>query len=200
MAGLIGVFGGTFDPPHIGHLILADEARVAFELRTVLWVLTPVPPHKPSQPISSIDDRRRMVESTIAGNPHFQLSGADIERPAPHFSIGTMKWLIERYPEDRFAYLMGSDSLMDLPEWHQPNAFLDTIDMIGVMKREGEKVDIEELESAIPGISRKVKFFNAPIIEISSTEIRARVVSGKPFRYLVPRAVADIIESKGLYL
>jgi nicotinate-nucleotide adenylyltransferase len=200
MAGLIGVLGGTFDPPHMGHLVLADEGRAALELDKVFWVLTPAPPHKPDQIITSLEFRLLMVEETIKGNPNFQLSRADIDRPPPHYSVGTMEWLIDHYPEDRFIYLMGSDSFRNLPSWHEPDLFTSLCAGLGVMRREGVEPDLKEVESEIPGIIAKTQTFDAPLIGISGKEIRERVKTGAPYRYLIPHGVAEIIEEYGLYL
>jgi nicotinate-nucleotide adenylyltransferase len=200
MARLIGVLGGTFDPPHIGHLILADEGRVKLGLEEVLWVLTPQPPHKSSQSISPLESRLEMVQETIKCNPAFQLSNADIDRPPPHYSVGTMSWLIEHHPSAKFLYLMGSDSLRDLPTWHESKEFVEACHGLGVMHREGIVIALDELERHIPDIKSKIHFFDAPRVGISGFEIRERVKAGLPYRYLVPHGVAEIIERLGLYL
>ena len=199
MAGLIGVFGGTFDPPHIGHLILADIGKWVLNLEKVLWVVTAQPPHKPDAPISPIEDRIAMVEMAIMDNPGFELSRADIERPGPHYALDTLRWLAERYVGVRFAYLMGADSLIDLPTWHDPMVFLDACGVLGVMRRPDVVVDMQALESVLPGLTGKVTFFDVPMIGCSGRDIRRRVRNREPFRYLLPPGIADFIEEKGLY-
>ncbi len=199
MGGLIGVFGGTFDPPHYGHLILAEEARAALGLEAVYWVLTPKPPHKPGWPISPLEVRLMMVQAAIADNPAFQLSRADIDRPPPHYALGTMEWLRSHEPGHRFAYLIGSDSLHDLPTWHRPGDFLAHCDLLGVMRRPGVALDMQALETSLPGLGAKVRFFETPLIEISGHDIRQRVRQNRPFRYFVPPGVRQIIEAQGLY-
>ena len=200
MAGMIGVFGGSFDPVHLGHLILADEARAAFNLEQVLWVLTPQPPHKLDRPITTLEDRMRMLEVAIADHPAFALSRADIDRDPPHFAIGTLDWLRESQPEREWMYLMGSDSLQDLPEWHNPVMFVNTCDALGVMRRPGADIRMQSLEIEIPGITAKVRFFDAPLIQISSRDLRFRVRKGLPYRYYTLPGVADIIHQRQLYL
>lgn len=200
MAGLVGVLGGTFDPPHIGHLVLADIGSWALDLGKVLWVVTAQPPHKPDTPISSIEDRITMVEMVIGDDPAFELSYADIDRPGPHYAIETLRWLGERYNGVDFAYLMGADSLMDLPTWHDPMGFLDICGVLGVMRRPGVEVDMLELEYKLPGVTGKVTFFDAPLIGISGQDIRRRVRNREPFRYLLPQGLVEFIEEKGLYL
>ena len=199
MDGLIAVFGGTFDPPHIGHLILADEARVSLGARRVLWVVTAAPPHKPAAPRSPVEVRLHMVEAAIAGNADFEISRADIDRPPPHYAAGTMAWLRERMPGMRFVYLIGSDSLRDLPTWHTPGKFLSQCEALGVMRRPGAEPDLAALETQIPGLAAKLRFVVAPLVAISGRDIRDRVRRGAPYRYLVPRAVADIIDEERLY-
>jgi nicotinate-nucleotide adenylyltransferase len=199
MAGLVGVFGGTFDPPHLGHLILADEGRGALGLEKVLWVVTGVPPHKPDSPRSPLDLRLRMVQAAISGNPGFEISRADIDRPAPHYAVGTLAWLRQRMPEARFIYLIGSDSLRDLATWHTPREFLAACEALGVMRRPGVSVDLPTLEAQIPGLEAKMRAFDAPLVAISGHDIRERVRRGAPYRYLVPPAVAEIIHEERLY-
>ena len=199
MAGLIGVFGGTFDPPHLGHLILADEARTALGLDQVLWVVTATPPHKPGEPISPVQVRLEMVSAAIAGNAAFELSRADIDRPGPHYAVDTLRWLSDRMSGARWAYLVGEDSLRDLPTWHTPARFLEACTLLGVMRRPGVEEDLGALERVLPGLAAKVRFFEAPLVGVSASDIRRRVKEGLPYRYLVPFQVAEIIEGQKLY-
>lgn len=199
MAGLIGVFGGTFDPPHLGHLILADEGRWLLGLERVLWVVTANPPLKEAPPRASVEQRIAMVEAAIASDPAFELSRADVDRPAPHYAIGTLEWLAERRPGATFAYLMGADSLRDLPAWHEPRRFLAACAALGVMRRPGVEIDLDELTKMIPGVEDKVRFFNAPVVGFSAREIRKRVGADEPYRHLVPSGVARIILEQGIY-
>jgi nicotinate-nucleotide adenylyltransferase len=199
MAGLIGVFGGTFDPPHLAHRILADEARHQLGLDRVLWVLTGQPPHKPDVPISPAEIRAEMVQAAIGGDPHFELSRADMDRPGPHYAVDTIAWLRLRAPESRWAYLMGGDSLRDLSEWRDPQTLLQVCEVLGVMARPESDVRWAGLESRLPGLTAKVRWIAAPLVDLSSKEIRRRVAAGEPFRYWVPEGVADIIVRRGLY-
>ena len=196
---MIGVFGGTFDPPHVGHLILADEARAALGLERVLWVVTGVPPHKPRPPQAPLEGRLEMVAAAIAGEDGFEISRADVDRPPPHYALGTLTWLRERWPGRDFAYLMGSDSLADLPRWHRPAEFLAACAALGVMVRPGGAWDLEALEKELPGIRAKCRFFEAPQVGISARDIRRRVAEGAPYSYLVPRAVGEVLRVLGLY-
>jgi len=196
----IGIFGGTFDPPHIGHQILAAEAFDQLALERIFWVLTPNPPHKQGHVITPLEYRIRMVEATIAENLNFVLSRVEIERAPPHYALDTVRVLQEQYPSAEMVYLIGGDSLSTLPDWDRPQEFLDACSLIGVMCRPGQQADLRGLESIIQGISAKVRFIDAPLLEISSSGIRRRVAQGKTFRYYLPEAVNQIILEQNLYL
>ena len=195
----LGIFGGTFDPPHVGHLILAMEAYDQLNLDKVLWVLTPNPPHKIGKLITSANDRLRMIDASIAQDAAFALSRVDIDRPGPHYMSETVNLLHQQFPDAELVFLMGGDSLHDLPTWHEPKEFIKECDRLGVMHRVGEKINLEFLESALPGISPKVEFIEAPILEISSKKIRQLISQGKPYRYYLLPSVYEIIQTNGLY-
>jgi nicotinate-nucleotide adenylyltransferase len=197
MATRIGVFGGTFDPPHLGHLILACEARAQLKLTRLLWVLTPDPPHKLRQPISSLDDRLAMLKLALKDEPNFELSTIEINRRGPHYTSDTLALLTEQNPSAQLILLLGGDSLHDLPTWHRPADLVAACRQIGVMRRPGDSIDLSALEKKIPGIRAKVRFIEAPLLEIASREIRRRASKGLPFRYyLLPSVYAYIIKHK----
>lgn len=206
MAGLngqairLGVFGGTFDPPHLAHLILAAEAQAQLNLAKVLWVLTPNPPHKQGETVSPPPVRLHMLAAALASDPGFELSRVDIERPPPHFAVDTLHLLKDQHAGAELIYLMGGDSLRDLPTWHRPRAFVQTCDGIAVLLRPGPAPDLEALEAVLPGLRGKVAFIHAPMMEISSSQIRQRVREGRPVRYFLPPAVFELIEAERLYL
>jgi nicotinate-nucleotide adenylyltransferase len=203
MSGLlherVGLFGGTFDPPHVGHLILASEAKWQLELTRVLWTVTPDPPHKQDQSITSLEHRLAMVKLAIQDNPFFELSDVELSRPGPHYTVDTVKILAKENPAAEIVPIIGGDSLNDLPTWHQPREFLYAAHWVGVMRRPGEVTNLEALEHDLPGISSKVHFVEAPLLEIASREIRDRIGTGKPFRYYLPESVYDYIETQHLY-
>ncbi len=196
---MIGLLGGTFDPPHIAHQVLADEARSALGLEQILWIVTGHPPHKPDRPITDVQHRLAMVELCVHDNPNFEISRIEIDRPGPHYTADTLKELSHSQPDNRWAYIMGKDSLRDLPNWHMPERFIDLTDVIVVLNRPDIEVDIEGLESILPGLKAKLHYIDMPLIEIASRDIRNRVAGGSAYRYLVPHAVADYIEKEGLY-
>jgi nicotinate-nucleotide adenylyltransferase len=195
----IGIFGGTFDPPHVGHLILAEECRTQLKLDKLLWVVTDNPPHKRYVSISPIEDRVKLVEKAITDNEAFVLSRVDIDRPTPHFAIDTVNILKNENPGAQFFYLMGGDSLHDLPTWNRPNDFIELCEGIGVMRRHADQVDLVSLEELLPGISKKVMIVDAPILEISSKEIRQRINEGQGYRYYLRDAVYHAVMDLGLY-
>jgi nicotinate-nucleotide adenylyltransferase len=195
----IGVFGGTFDPPHVGHLILAEECRTQLELDKLLWVVTNEPPHKENQFISPIEGRVELVLKSIEGNPAYELSRVDIDRPGPHYALDTVLLLKKQFPTAELFYLMGGDSLHDLPTWHKPQEFIETCNGLGVMRRHDDRVDLNDLENALPGISKKVHLVEAPILEISSHQIRQRIQNGSGYRYYLTNDVYQIIKESKLY-
>ncbi len=193
----IGIFGGTFDPPHLGHLILASEARAQLNLTRLLWVLTPTPPHKLSQFISSIEDRLAMLKLALDNDPAFELSTTEMERPGPHYTLDTLQVLADIHPEADLILLLGGDSLRDLPTWHRPADLVAACRQIGVIRRPGDSIEVSALEKQIPGITDKVRFVEAPLLEIASHEIRRRASSGLPFRYyLLPSVYSYVVEHK----
>jgi nicotinate-nucleotide adenylyltransferase len=199
MPPLIGIFGGTFDPPHIGHLILAAEAHAQLHLTRLLWVLTPDPPHKQGQQMAMLEHRLMMVKKAIMGNPFFELSTVEINRPGPQFALDTVKIIAGMYPSADMAYIMGGDSLRDLPAWHHPADLVAALSIIGVVSRPGVSIDMTALEMTLPGLSARVRFVDAPLLDISSQEIRQRIAEHRPFRYFIPDAVHGYILKHKLY-
>jgi len=195
----IGVFGGTFDPPHLGHLILAAEAHHQLSLDRVLFVLTPDPPHKIGVPVSPWRYRMDLLMAALQDNAAFELSRVDIDRPAPHYAVDTIHRLIDNYPGAEMILLIGGDSLNELPDWKNPQELVAHCASLGVMPRPGATVDLDTLEKSIPGIRSKVHWIKAPLIEISSSEIRFRVASGRPYRYFIPPAVYSLIRDHNIY-
>ena len=195
----IGIFGGTFDPPHIGHQILAMEAYDELKLDRLFWVLSPEPPHKVGKKIAPLQTRIKMVMEAIRYDPIFEFSYVDIERPGPHYVLDTINIFRQLFPDDLLFFLIGGDSLHNLPGWHKPNESLQACDGIGVMHRPGEIIDLVDLEKELPGISKKIHFIEAPLLEISSNQIRKLISSEKPFQYYLPHSVYEIIKESNLY-
>lgn len=195
----IGIFGGTFDPPHLGHLILADEARNELELAQIYFVLTPNPPHKQGITVTSVEIRLEMLAKALSGEPSFVISRVDLDRDPPHFAVDTVEIFREMMPGTTLVYLMGGDSLRDLPTWHHPVDFVDACDLIGVMSRPQVEVDIKSLAVKVPGIITKLRFIDAPLLEISSSDLRWKIANGEPYRFYLRESVWKFIQSKKLY-
>lgn len=195
----LGIFGGTFDPPHIGHQILATEALSQLFLDKVFWVLTPDPPHKQGRQITPLETRLDMVKAAIAESSDFELSRIEIDRPAPHYAVDTLRLLVEQYPHAEIVYLMGGDSLSDLPDWYNANEFVAACHTIGVMRRSGFEIDLRWLENQIPGIKLKIKYMETPSLEIAASLIRSKVQSGESFRNYLHPSVYRIIQEHNLY-
>jgi len=195
----IGFFGGTFDPPHLGHLILASEAAQQFQLDRLLWVLTPDPPHKVNQKITPFEHRLAMLESMIANNPVFEVSRLDIDRPGPHYAIDTAKLLIEQEPDADIYLLMGSDSLNDLPNWRLSSDLIAAVSKLGVMRRPGTVLDIPAFEEKLPELSDKLVLIDALVNAVSSRELRSRITNGGVYRYYFPSVVYEYIKTHNLY-
>ena len=194
-----GIFGGTFDPPHLSHLILAEEAMHQMDLERLLFVLTPDPPHKQDQLITSSAERLLMLEAAIGDNNRFEISRVEIDRPGPHYSVDTVRLLQKELPTAKLIYLMGGDTLGFLPGWSRPEEFIKACYQIGVMRRPDDKVDLAAIELELPGVSEKVQFIEAPLLEIASHQIRRRVAEGRPYRYYVSPAVVEVIKDRGIY-
>jgi len=195
----LGIFGGTFDPPHLGHLILAQEAHWQLNLDRILWLLTPVSPLKTDVAISPWQERWELTAAAIQDNPDFELSRVDIDRPAPHYAFESVKLLKEAYPGDQLVYFMGGDSLRELPKWEQPAELVANSDQIGVMHRPGNPINLDSLGAKVPGLIKKLVWVESPLIEISGRTIRKRIKTGGPVKYFLPEAVYQIILEKNLY-
>lgn len=195
----LGVFGGTFDPPHLGHLVLASEAAAQLGLDKVLWVITPDPPHKMHQVISPLALRLALLEAVLQGEPGFEISRVDLERPAPQYAVDTLRLLSDQCPGSQLYYLIGGDSLHDLPSWYAPDRLIALTAGLGVMRRPGDQIDLASLERRLPGLSAKLHYIDAPLLEISSRDLRERIRAGRPARHLMPPKVWELIQAGHLY-
>jgi nicotinate-nucleotide adenylyltransferase len=195
----IGVFGGTFDPPHLGHLIIATELRHALSLDRVLFVPAGRPPHKEGQIIGEDEHRLAMLRLALADAPEFEVSTVDLDRRGPSYTADTLDLLCDLLRPVVLIFLMGEDSLRDLPLWHEPNLIAARAEL-GVARRPGVKLDLEAVYTAVPAARGRVHLVEVPEIDISSRELRRRVALGLPIRFQVPRTVEDYIRRHGLYL
>jgi len=197
---MLGILGGTFDPIHVGHLLIAETARSALNLDRVLFVPAADPPHKQAFHKTPAAHRCRMVALAIGDNPGFELSTVDLDRPGPHYSVDTVRLLRQKFglAADDCAFILGSDSLADLPAWHQPEALIQLC-RLAAMHRPGFEPDVVGLERALPGLAARLDFVPSPLISLSASHIRATVAAGRSIRYQVPDVVIAYITQHGLY-
>lgn len=190
----IGVFGGTFDPPHLGHLLLAETARERLELDRVLFVPARVPPHKRSGSVSPPATRLALLRAALRGTG-FRISRVELERPGPSYTVDTLERLSRRHPRARFYLLVGADSLADLATWRAPDRILE-LAVLAVASRPGASPPPARV---LARHARSVLHLGNPPIEIASSDLRRRVAGGRSIRFLVPAAVERAIERLGLY-
>ena len=194
-----GVLGGTFDPIHLGHLILAVEARAQLDLSLVYFVPAGDPPHKRERRLAPVSHRLRMIELAIAGNNHFRASRVDSDRPGPHYTLDMVN-ILQRQLGDHteLFFLMGYDSLAEFPSWHRAAELLATCHLVA-LTRYNVPLDWPCLEARLPGIRERVTLLEMPELEISSREIQERIHAERTTRYLVPDDVRLYIEDQRLY-
>jgi nicotinate-nucleotide adenylyltransferase len=196
----VGVLGGTFDPPHYGHLAAAEECRVALRLDVVLFLPAGQPPHKHDRPISPAADRVRMVELAIESNRHFELSRIDVDRAGPSYSVAALDQLRrELGPEAQLWFVMGADSLADILTWREPARLLRLARLAAVNRPGAPDPAPERLESELPGARARIDVVEIADLAISATDLRRRVAEGRPIKYQLPEAVERYILERGLY-
>lgn len=200
----LGLFGGTFDPIHLGHLVLAEACREACALDRVWFVVAGEPPHKRGDR-TSVSHRLEMARIATAGHPAFEVSEIEAHTPGPHFSYLTLEALRSERPADDLFFLIGADSLVDLPGWRHPERILAAASLV-VVNRPGidTSASADPAEALAPLLSqlpdaRPVMHVSIPPIGISSTDLRRRVAEGRSIRYQVPRGVEAYIEAQNLY-
>jgi nicotinate-nucleotide adenylyltransferase len=191
---MVGLLGGAFDPPHNGHLALADEALARFALERLVVVVTGTPPHKPVQ--TAAETRFRLAEAAFAGRARVELSRHELERKGRSYTVDTAEWAAREWGD--VIFLVGADEFADFLGWRDPNGILERV-RLGVATRPGYPP--EALESVLAGLedSERVELFPIPELPISSREIRARCARGEPIDGLVPPAVALLVDELGLY-
>jgi len=198
----IGVLGGTFDPIHLGHLIVAEDLRQKLGLGEVLFVPAGRPwlKLKEEKPISPAEHRLAMVRLAVASNPYFKVSTMEIDRPGLSYSIDTVLELKAKLgAKSEIYFIVGPDALAELPKWKDPARLVEICQVVGIGRPGHAQADLSTLESSIPGVSQRIMLMNVPQIDISATEIRRQVAQGLSIRYLVPEAVEKYIQEHELY-
>ena len=198
----VGVLGGTFDPPHLGHLILAQEAHQALGLSQVLFVPAGEPWRKAGRELSPREQRLAMVRLAVAGNPAFAVSTAEVDRPGLSYTAETLAGLREQVgPETELFFIMGADSLADFPQWHEPQRILN-LARLAVAERSplgGEGFEEGLPEELAAALRERVVWLSMPLIAISASAVRERVRQGLSIRYWVPEAVEEYVHGHRLY-
>lgn len=199
----IGLIGGTFDPIHYGHLVIAEEVRAVLQLDEMMFIPTGKPPHKPKRAVTATEHRLAMVELAIASNPYFSLSRIEIDRATPSYTVETLGQLRQQWGRNVALYfVIGWDSLEELHTWYDPLGILAQLDHLVAVRRPGY---VEEpaynglLEARLPGITQRLLVIPAPQLEISATELRQRVIEGRPIKYQTPEVVEQYIKKHRLY-
>jgi len=198
----IGVLGGTFDPVHMGHLIIAEEVRARLDLSEVLFVPAGQPWLKlnDANAISPAEHRVEMVRLAIADRPYFKLSTMEIERAGPTYTVDTIAELQSQIGAgDELFFILGWDNLNQLPKWHEPSRLVKMCRLVAVPRVDSPTPDLDSLEAAIPELSQRVILLDAPHIDINASEIRRRVAQGLSIDQLVPEPVERYIVEHKLY-
>jgi len=198
---MIGLFGGTFDPVHLGHLILAETCRADIGLEGVWFVPSYRPPHKQDHPVSRFDQRVEMLQFATSSQPLFKIDTIEQELPSPSYTLATVKRLQANHPGVDFGWIIGADTLPELASWHEPQELCQRVCWI-VVNRPGTPLwSAAELAASLGLAPNQVRLqvVSAPLIGLASREIRSRVAHGQSIRYQVPRPVEEYIREKKLY-
>lgn len=193
----IGILGGTFAPPHIGHLILADTVLTALQLDRVVFIPVGQPTHKTT--MIAADQRLAMCQLAIMGDERLAVDDLDIERPPPHYTVDLIPQLKEKWSGDTLMLILGGDSIADLPDWHQPERLLQSIAVVG-LDRPGFTIDWAALDHLHPQIDSRITMVDGPSVHVSSTVLRRSIARGMAPRYLIPAAVRDYIAQENLFV
>ena len=190
----LGIFGGTFNPPHLAHLLAAEGVRDHLKLDRVFFVPAAIPPHKQKENIVPAKHRLEMVRLSIKGNHFFDLSDVELHRKGPSYTIDTVREMRRSYPDDELFFIMGIDLLTDFDTWKDPDRILEECRLVA-MNRPGFDLAVIDKE-----LLMRVELVNVPSVDISSTNIRRRVKSGRSIRYLVTQDVEEYIRRNSIYL
>jgi nicotinate-nucleotide adenylyltransferase len=195
----IGILGGTFDPPHVGHLWLATMAADAMALDRVLFMPAAQPPHKRGRTISPIVDRLLMTRLAISGNDLFELSTLEVGRAGPSFTVDSVEELLRTYDDATLFLVMAGDSLAQIDTWHEPDRLLSLLEWVVGPRSRTPPPDPEQLRVRFGEAAGRIHLLDGPALDVSATHIRERVAAGRTIRYLVPQAVEELIVERGLY-
>jgi nicotinate-nucleotide adenylyltransferase len=195
----VGILGGTFNPPHIGHLVCAQEARSQLQLDRVVLMPVHTPPHKAALDDPGPEARLALCQAAIAGDEELEISALEIERGGSSYTVDTLRALHGSREGDDLTFIVGGDMASSLPSWREPEALLELARVAVAEREEHRRQEIAERLGALRGADERIVFFTMPRLDISSSDIRRRIAEGRPIRWLVPAEVCDEIERRGLY-
>jgi nicotinate-nucleotide adenylyltransferase len=194
----IGILGGTFDPIHYGHLIIAEAAMDQLGLDRIEFLPANDPPHKPEGSVSPARHRAAMVQTAIEPVDYFELNCIEMERAGPSYTVDSLEQLVRERPQDSFWFIIGGDSLRDLPSWRSPERILE-LASLAVIDRPGAIYDLAGLEGLVPGLRQRIALVEAPLIDLSATLLRRRFAAGGSIRFQTPDSVIAYMTANGLY-
>ena len=195
----VGILGGTFNPPHLAHLVCASEAAAQLDLDRVLLVPVAVPPHKQASGDPGPAERLELCRLGVAGDDRLEVCDLEVARGGASYTVDTLRELHARSPGDELTFILGGDIALGLASWREPEAVLELATLAVAERAGATRREIEESFEQNFGMRASLRFFDMPRIDVSSSEIRRRVGEGRPIRYLVPDTVADRIAQDGLY-
>ena len=194
-----GLLGGTFDPPHVGHLQIAEEARRKLNLDEVVFIPAGLPWVKASMRVSPARYRLEMTKLAVAHMPYFSVNDIEINRPGPSYTWQTLKELKQLYPGDELYFILGWDNLTSLPSWQHPERIIKAACLVAAPRVGSPRPDLHALDAAVPGLAARSIILTEPEIDVSATAIRERVRLSQPINHLVPEPVAEYIQRHSLY-
>jgi nicotinate-nucleotide adenylyltransferase len=194
----VGILGGTFNPPHLGHLVCAQEAYRQLDLAEVLFIPARIPPHKPVTDEPGVGHRLEMCRLAVGADERFNVSELEVDRDGPSYTVDTLMELKTSAPSNELVLILGGDIAAGLPQWHRPEQVLELCTPAITLRPGTSREQVDDALRELGG-GERAEFFEMPKIGVSSTMVRDRVRSGEPIRYLVPDAVAQHIERAGLY-
>jgi nicotinate-nucleotide adenylyltransferase len=198
----VGIFGGTFDPVHLGHLIVAEQCREQARLDEVWFVPAPRPPQKLERIITPFDRRVEMLALAVAGHSAFKVDELERDRPGPSYTVDTLEQVHREHAGTGFFLILGADAVVDLPTWREPRRVIELATLVIVARPGWSPMPAEQLRAALrlpDDVPLRQQVVSVPLVEISSSDLRRRVAQGRSIRYLVPRAVQSYIEGHRLY-
>ncbi len=194
----LGIYGGTFDPVHYGHLLLAEQCREQLALDAVWFMPAATPPHKRDVAITAANHRMAMLELATAGHPGFHVSPHELERGGASYTVDTLSELREADPSRELVLLIGADSLAELPTWREPDRILE-LATVAAVNRGREAANLEAVTALLPAAAERVVLVQMPGVDLSATDLRGRAGAGRSIRFMTPRPVEEYIRQHGVY-